>query len=163
MMSKKKRVGVEGLSRNGVKQSENADNTLQCCRRKKSQKQPQPIQGIALSPVGWIYLLFSMLMLSQAKAAELPVVIFTLFSNQLNHSLWKIYFSCSVDTIPEQNLHKTQAAASGPSCTALPSCTHSLKLIHHPRGQVGGLLRSPKQPRGFVPYENIKQFPFPFF
>jgi len=51
-MSKKKRVGVEGLSRNGVKQSENADNTLQCCRRKKSQKQLQPIQGIALSPVG---------------------------------------------------------------------------------------------------------------
>lgn len=140
-MSKKKWGQVRGFSKNSERQSENTGSTPDCCRRKRSQKQPQPAQTIVFSSVGWIYLHLSMVVLSQAREAELPSVAFVC-CNQLNQVLGKkeVYFRCFVNASPELNacLHKTWAPAS--TCTALPSWilrfSSNLKLIHSPKVQV---------------------------
>lgn len=74
VMSKKKWGQVRGFSKKNERQSENTGSTLDCCRRKKSQKQPQSAQTIVFSSVGWIYLHLSMVMLSQPRGAEIPSV-----------------------------------------------------------------------------------------
>lgn len=54
----------------------------------------------------------------------------------------------------------------GQHLLSLSASLSSLKIIHSPKVKVGGLLRSYEQPHcshGFVTYEDIKLFLFPFF
>lgn len=75
----------------------------------------------------WIYLHFSVLVLSQARAAELPgVVIPPLHSAKSGLGEMEIYFSCFVSSIPKLNhsLHKTWAQPPALSAPLLQLHSH---------------------------------------